>query len=146
MVYNYLYWLLIISVFSLILELILPWVKKVYLAREYSQDIFWLFFNGWVFGFLIRPLSEYISSVFLYAPIISSLFSERYLLSGLSFIYQLILLLIAKDLIEYWVHRLLHANRWLWHIHKLHHSIKAMYWIGNFRFHWLEIIIFYFKW
>jgi sterol desaturase/sphingolipid hydroxylase (fatty acid hydroxylase superfamily) len=142
MVYNYLYWLLIISVFSLILELILPWVKKVYLVREYSQDVFWLFFNGWVFGFLIRPLSEYISSAFLYAPIIGSLYSERYLLSGLSFIYQLILLLIAKDLIEYWVHRLLHANRWLWHVHKLHHSIKAMYWIGNFRFHWLEIIVY----
>ena len=49
MVYNYLYWLLIISVFSLTLELILPWVKKVYLVREYSQDVFWLFFNGWGF-------------------------------------------------------------------------------------------------
>tara|TARA_Y100001960_G_C14721513_1_gene852648 strand:- start:62 stop:715 length:654 start_codon:yes stop_codon:yes gene_type:complete len=31
---------------------------------------------------------------------------------------------------------------WLWEFHKLHHSIKELDWIGNMRFHWMEIVVY----
>jgi sterol desaturase/sphingolipid hydroxylase (fatty acid hydroxylase superfamily) len=30
----------------------------------------------------------------------------------------------------------------LWQYHKLHHSIEQLDWIGNFRFHWMEIVVY----
>ena len=37
---------------------------------------------------------------------------------------------------------MLHRSPWMWEFHKLHHSITELDWIGNFRFHWMEIIIY----
>ena len=31
---------------------------------------------------------------------------------------------------------------WLWELHKLHHSIEELDWIGNFRFHWAEVLVY----
>lgn len=58
----------------------------------------------------------------------------------LPFIVQIIAGLLIIDFLEYWLHRLLHTSNLLWQIHKLHHSIKDMDWIGNMRFHPFEII------
>ena len=40
------------------------------------------------------------------------------------------------------IHNLLHKVSFLWAFHKLHHSIEALDWIGNFRFHWMEVIVY----
>jgi sterol desaturase/sphingolipid hydroxylase (fatty acid hydroxylase superfamily) len=54
---------------------------------------------------------------------------------------------LAKDLMDYVIHYLLHYLPWLWTFHKLHHTIQEMDWIGNFRFHWMELVIYYvIKW
>jgi len=39
-------------------------------------------------------------------------------------------------------HNLLHRVPWLWTFHKVHHSITTMDWIGNWRFHWMEIVVY----
>ncbi len=48
----------------------------------------------------------------------------------------------VKDFLEWCVHNLLHRVSWLWTLHKLHHSIVEMDFIGNFRFHWMEILVY----
>ena len=55
---------------------------------------------------------------------------------------QFITYFVLSDFIEWCVHNLLHRVSWMWEFHKLHHSIIDMDWIGNFRFHWMEIIIY----
>ena len=55
---------------------------------------------------------------------------------------QFAVLLVLKDLLEWCVHRLLHRVAWLWQFHKLHHSIAELDWIGNIRFHWMEIVVY----
>ena len=55
---------------------------------------------------------------------------------------QFIVFLLLKDFLEWNVHRLLHNVPWLWEFHKLHHSIEELDWIGNFRFHWGEILLY----
>jgi sterol desaturase/sphingolipid hydroxylase (fatty acid hydroxylase superfamily) len=55
---------------------------------------------------------------------------------------QLAVLLIVRDFLEWGVHVLLHRVPWLWEFHKVHHSIEALDWIGSFRFHWMEIVVY----
>jgi len=52
------------------------------------------------------------------------------------------LVLVTKDFLEYLVHNLLHRVPWLWRIHRLHHSITTMDWMGNMRFHPLEVVVY----
>jgi sterol desaturase/sphingolipid hydroxylase (fatty acid hydroxylase superfamily) len=42
------------------------------------------------------------------------------------------------DFFYYWMHRLQHANRWLWAEHELHHSEENMNVTTAWRHHWLE--------
>ena len=64
------------------------------------------------------------------------------LLLGTPLWIQFVVFLIFKDLLEYGVHNLLHRVAWMWEFHKLHHSIEELDWIGNMRFHWMEIVIY----
>lgn len=55
---------------------------------------------------------------------------------------QFTALLILADFLKWCIHNLLHRVPWLWEFHKVHHSIVEMDWIGNWRFHWVEIIVY----
>jgi sterol desaturase/sphingolipid hydroxylase (fatty acid hydroxylase superfamily) len=55
---------------------------------------------------------------------------------------QFVVLLVLKDLIEWCIHNLLHRVPWLWEFHKLHHTIQTLDWIGSFRFHWIEVVVY----
>jgi sterol desaturase/sphingolipid hydroxylase (fatty acid hydroxylase superfamily) len=51
---------------------------------------------------------------------------------------QLVLALVVVDLFHWCVHNALHRVPALWAIHRVHHSIVDMDWIGSMRFHWAE--------
>ena len=114
------------------------------MRRELLQDVFFLVFNGHYFSILLAYVSAWVilhlhntlSLVDLPFP------DQMSLLSSSSLIVQFLVFLLFKDFLEWCVHNLLHRLPWLWQIHKLHHSIEIMDWIGNFRFHWMEIIIY----
>lgn len=55
---------------------------------------------------------------------------------------QFVVLVVFKEFLEWLVHNLLHRVGWLWQFHKLHHSIQKLDWIGNMRFHWMEIVLY----
>ena len=55
---------------------------------------------------------------------------------------QFVVFFVVKDFVEWNIHRLLHLTPWLWEFHKLHHSIEELDWIGNFRFHWGEVVVY----
>ena len=40
------------------------------------------------------------------------------------------------------MHRLLHANKWLWKFHQIHHSVKEMGVAAHFRYHWMENVLY----
>ncbi|MDZ7636845.1 MAG: sterol desaturase family protein [Bryobacterales bacterium] len=63
-------------------------------------------------------------------------------MSGQSFFVQFVVLLLAFDLAQWGIHRLLHRVPFLWEFHKVHHSIEEMDWIGNWRFHWVEVAVY----
>jgi sterol desaturase/sphingolipid hydroxylase (fatty acid hydroxylase superfamily) len=137
---GYFFWLLAVSALCLVLERLRPWRREQkVLRRLFWQDLFWLFFNGHYAGILVAHVAAY---VFQWAvPAIEQLKSLQ-LLSHQALGVQFVAFFGLKDLLEWGVHNLLHRVPWLWEFHKLHHSIEELDWIGNFRFHWMEIVVY----
>ena len=63
------------------------------------------------------------------------------LVSGLPFIGQLFLAMFVADLFQYFIHRLFHANPFMWRFHAVHHSIQYVDWIAGSRLHLVDILI-----
>lgn len=51
---------------------------------------------------------------------------------------QAVLMVLAVDLLRYWLHRAAHENPTLWRLHAVHHSVEQLYWLNTARFHPLE--------
>jgi len=142
---QYYFWLVAISLFCFLLERFWPWRKEQKAFRRgFIQDLFWLVFNGHYLGVLLALVSGKVVELFngwlfqLGLPVPESLA----LVSEMPFWAQLLIFFVVKDFIEWNIHRLLHNVPWLWQFHKLHHSIEELDWIGNFRFHWGEVIVY----
>jgi len=53
-----------------------------------------------------------------------------------------ICLFVANDFSRYWLHRWMHTSRWLWPIHRLHHTAQVLTPITFYRIHPLESLLF----
>ena len=142
---SYFFWLLVVSAICFGLERLAPWRRQQKALRgQFVQDLFWLAFNGHYAGVLIASLTAWMLGQLAAAlgtwPLPSP--SDVHLLSGQPPWLQFVVLLVFKDLLEWGIHVRLHRIGWLWEFHKLHHSIVELDWIGNFRFHWMEIVIY----
>jgi sterol desaturase/sphingolipid hydroxylase (fatty acid hydroxylase superfamily) len=142
---QYYFWLAAVSLFVFLLERLASWRKEQKVFRKgIWQDVFWLVFNGHYLGLLLALvtgklilwLNGWLHSLGLPIP------EEFALLAGVPLWLQFIVFFILKDFIEWNIHRLLHIVPWLWEFHKLHHSIEELDWIGNFRFHWGEVVVY----
>jgi sterol desaturase/sphingolipid hydroxylase (fatty acid hydroxylase superfamily) len=142
---GYFFWLLMVSVLCIVLERIFTWRKNQKVLRvQIWQDYFWLIFNGHFAGVLLAyftvwaaaQVNQLFGLINLPAPETLNLLSDSPLW------LQFIVYFIFADFIEWLVHNMLHRIPWMWEFHKLHHSITELDWIGNFRFHWMEIIIY----
>ncbi|WP_298291401.1 sterol desaturase family protein [uncultured Litoreibacter sp.] len=60
---------------------------------------------------------------------------------NLPFLVQLGIIMLASDLVQYWVHRVFHMVPALWRFHAIHHSAKSMDWMSGARMHFVEIAI-----
>jgi sterol desaturase/sphingolipid hydroxylase (fatty acid hydroxylase superfamily) len=57
---------------------------------------------------------------------------------GVGLIFSVLVLLAAKDFLDYWVHRAQHRFSFLWRMHSLHHSDEAVNVATAQRHYWLE--------
>jgi len=127
-------------------ERLWSWRKNQNMIRPLLlQDLVWFGFNGYLLGLVAGPLfsaiTQWVSAGFnAVSPI--PLFRIQ-VLKGLPLWVEIPLFLVVIDFVEWGVHNLLHRNGWLWKIHRVHHSIHTMDWIGNFRFHPVEIFVYH---
>lgn len=142
---QYYVWLTATSLLCFLLERIAPWrPQQRALRRGIWQDLLWLVFNGHYLGLVLALVTGRAVALVNAAlhraglPVPESLA----LLSGAPLWLQFVVLLVLKDFIEWNIHRLLHNVPWLWEFHKLHHSIEELDWIGNFRFHGGEVVVY----
>jgi lathosterol oxidase len=56
----------------------------------------------------------------------------------LPWLVQFFLAVLVADLAQYWIHRAMHKVRFMWRVHAIHHSSKALDWIAGSRAHLIE--------
>jgi sterol desaturase/sphingolipid hydroxylase (fatty acid hydroxylase superfamily) len=139
--WNQPYWvyLAIISLFFLLVERLRPWRHQPLLRKYFDTDLLYLAFNGHFLALLMAPVTlhvkPHVDAFFI------PLFGQGYV-SGLPLWVQGLIAFFAIDFIKWSIHVMLHHVSWLWTFHRVHHSIVDMDWIGNMRFHWMEIVIY----
>jgi sterol desaturase/sphingolipid hydroxylase (fatty acid hydroxylase superfamily) len=137
---GYPFWLLVVSATVLALERMRPWRKGQRVFRnQIGQDLFWLLFNGHFAGVL---LALAVGRVLVWAAPGFERIEAVKLIASQPFWVQFALFFVLKDLLEWGGHNVLHRVPWLWEFHKVHHSIEELDWIGSFRFHWMEIVVY----
>lgn len=140
---SYLYWLLGISALFVLLERLFPWrERQSFLRPGLLRDLGFLAINGHLFSLITATLS---GATALAATRLLHTTGVRLDASPIAhwpFFGQFLGFLLLSDFLQWCVHNLLHRVPWLWTFHKVHHSITTMDWIGNWRFHWMEILIY----
>lgn len=132
----YAVWLFFISLAFVAAERIWPWRPHQKMLRPgIASDIVYLIFNSEYLGMLIALATVRLTST------LDPLVSLR-VASGLPLWLQFTLVLLIFDFAQWCVHNLLHRVDFLWQFHKVHHSVEYMDWIGDWRFHWGEILVY----
>lgn len=142
---NYFYWLVGISLFFWLLEIILPWRQQQgKIRQDFWLDGFYMFFNFFLFSLVgfnaISNIGVQAFNDFL------ALFGIRNLVAfevqSWPVWAQLLTLFVLRDFIQWNVHRLLHRSDFLWRFHKVHHSVQQMGFAAHLRFHWGETVVY----
>jgi sterol desaturase/sphingolipid hydroxylase (fatty acid hydroxylase superfamily) len=141
---QYGFWLAVVSVFCFLAERVFPWRKQNPFRHQFPQDFFWLIFNGFLLWEVFKPLLNWIfkSEGRIFTSLFGIFPDKVFLLDSIPFWLQVVIFLLIADFLEWCIHNLLHRVEWLWKFHRLHHSIHTMDWIGNFRFHWGEVLVY----
>jgi len=146
---QYLHWLITLSVVFAALERLRPARRKQPVLRpQLGNDLFYLLFNGHFYAIVSAGVVGWIS-----AGTRSVLESLALLpesggpgwpgwIGGLPFAIQFAIFFALSDFLQWSIHVALHHVPLLWQFHKVHHSIHMMDWIGSFRFHWVEIVVY----
>ncbi|HAF78324.1 MAG TPA: hypothetical protein DCG42_13495 [Maribacter sp.] len=142
---NYFYWLIGLSLMVFTLEIIIPWRKKQPIFRKgFWLDAFYILFNFFLFSLVgYNALSNV--GVALFDDFLSSFGINNIVaieVQSLPEWSQLLIMFLIADFVQWNVHRLLHRVSWLWKFHKVHHSVKEMGFAAQFRFHFMETIVY----
>jgi len=144
---NYFYWLIAVSLFFFLLEALIPWRKKQTVFRkDFWLDGFYMFFNFFLFSLIIyNAASDVIVNLFNDGiKMLSGGFDLQAVnpLNNLPLWAILLIGFVVRDFVQWWIHRLLHSNKWLWQFHKVHHSVEEMGFAAHLRYHWMENIVY----
>ena len=142
---NYFYWLIGLSLLVWSLEVLIPWRKEQGAFRKgFGLDTFYILFNFFLFSLIgynaLSNVGVELFNDFLGLFGIKNLVAIN--LQNLSVGMQLLIMFVVADFIQWNVHRQLHRIPWLWEFHKIHHSVKEMGFAAQFRFHFMETIIY----
>jgi len=145
--HSYFYMLIVVSVIFFILEVVVPWRKKQPIPRkDFFLDAFYMFFNFFLFSLIIYSAASNVVVELLNDGIkaITGGFDLQANNPIKDFPYWAILLigLVTRDFIQWWIHRLLHRVEWLWNFHKVHHSVEQMGFAAQLRYHWIENVVY----
>ncbi|MDD5149071.1 MAG: sterol desaturase family protein [Flavobacterium sp.] len=144
---NYFYGLLAISLVVWLLEIAFPWRKNQPIFRkDFWLDLFYMFFNFFLLNLIIlialSNVTEQLLNDFLSFFGFQLASIQLFSLSALPKPFGLLLFFILGDFIQWNTHRLLHRIPFLWQVHKTHHSPKQMGFATQFRYNWMEAIIY----
>ncbi|MGY5352766.1 sterol desaturase family protein [Wenyingzhuangia sp. IMCC45533] len=139
---NYFWGLVVISIVIWGLEILFPWRKQQSIFRkDFWLDVFYMFFNFFLFSILISGFYELILFLSQYVGLSKSSFAFIDI-SELSPFSQLAVFFVLSDFFQWFTHRMLHRFDFLWKFHQVHHSVKEMGFAAHLRYHWMENILY----
>ncbi len=140
------YFLILVSLFVWMLEIIWPWRKKQRIIRkDFWLDTFYMFFNYFFFNLLIfAALTNTTAHLF------SSAMTAIGLPKGgvFNFISEMpewsrvLVFFLIYDFVQWSVHNALHRIPFLWRFHRVHHSVQEMGFAAHLRYHFMENIVY----
>ena len=104
---------------------------------EWQEDMFYYLVSSMmvqVLGFITLAPANFVNAQI-------PLDDFRIYIVSLPFFVQVVIIMAATDLVQYWVHRAFHMVPFLWKFHAIHHSTKKMDWLAGARMHLMEIAI-----
>ncbi|RMG31768.1 MAG: fatty acid hydroxylase family protein [Bacteroidetes bacterium] len=143
--HNYFYWLIGVSLFFFLLEVVRPWRKdQPRFRKDFWLDFFYMFFNFFLFSLIIYNAAS---------DVVVNLFHDLLGMVGITNLValevqswpvwaHLLLGFVVRDFVQWWVHRLLHRSPVLWEFHKVHHSVEQMGFAAHLRYHWMENVVY----
>jgi sterol desaturase/sphingolipid hydroxylase (fatty acid hydroxylase superfamily) len=142
---NYFYWLIGLSLLVWAVEILVPWRRNQKIFRkDFWLDSFYILFNFFLFSLIgynaISNVGVELFIDFLGLFGVTNLVAIE--VQAFPVWAQLAIMLVIADFIQWNVHRQLHRQPWLWEFHKVHHSVKEMGFAAQFRFHFMETIIY----
>jgi sterol desaturase/sphingolipid hydroxylase (fatty acid hydroxylase superfamily) len=142
---QYWHWLLLLTVLFFALERVLPERRTQRLLRPgFLTDLLFLALNGHFFGLLLAWLQiDFLRfATTLLNPALGVDGGAARFLAHVHPVLQFLAALVVLDFVKWCVHNLLHRVPFLWSFHKVHHGITTLDWIGNWRFHWAEVLVY----
>ncbi|HMC00578.1 MAG TPA: sterol desaturase family protein [Flavobacteriaceae bacterium] len=144
---NYFYGLIILSLVVWFLEIKFPWRKDQPIFRkDFWLDTFYMFFNFFLLNLIVMiALSNTAEAIFndflgIFGLSISSF--QLFDVDNLPKWVGLLIFFLVSDFVQWNTHRLLHRVPFLWNFHKVHHSVKEMGFAAQFRYHWMEPVVY----
>ncbi|MFT7619740.1 MAG: sterol desaturase/sphingolipid hydroxylase (fatty acid hydroxylase superfamily) [Planctomycetota bacterium] len=135
-------WLLGVSGLFVVLERLTAARREQKVLRpQIWNDLFYLGFNGHFYAVLTAGIVIVVETTTL-SIIPEPLRSDLRILQGRQFLVQFFAYFVIADFLQWLVHNLLHRVPILWQFHKIHHSAHEMDWAVNFRFHWMELVVY----
>jgi len=130
---------LLLSAFAFtLLEKLLPrYASQAILRPEWRLDLAYFAINHLAIGLFLLAGNGLAPRLFGWATNAEL----QALVTSLPVWAQLVALLFAADLVQYWTHRAFHEVPWLWRFHAVHHSIQHMDWLAGSRIHFLEAVL-----
>lgn len=140
---SYVGWLVATSALFLLLERVFPWRpgQRVWRAG-WLRDVGFVALNGHLFSLLTASATGAAAVAATQGLNAAGLRLSGSPVPAWPFAAQFVAFLVLADFLQWCIHNLLHRVPWLWTFHKVHHSITTMDWIGNWRFHWVEILVY----
>ena len=139
---NYFWGLIAISLFAWILEIIFPWRKdQAIIRKDFWMDGFYMFFNFFIFSIVITGVYDILALLFSSVNITMKSLT-LFDISEWPMWSQLFVFFIILDFVQWFTHVLLHRYPVLWKFHKVHHSVKEMWFAAHLRYHWMENIFY----
>ncbi|WP_394177931.1 sterol desaturase family protein [Yoonia maritima] len=111
--------------------------EQTVFRTEWREDMFYYLVSSMlvqVLGFLTLAPANYVNASV-------RLDEVRLYITQLPFFMQVVIIMMATDFVQYWVHRAFHTFPVLWRFHAVHHSTKKMDWLAGARMHIMEIAV-----
>ncbi|MES2152244.1 MAG: sterol desaturase family protein [Pseudomonadota bacterium] len=104
--------------------------------KEWQTDMVHFAVNHFIVGLALLTVNFAIHRLFGW------LANDRIhaMVQAIPFLPQLLLCVLAADVVQYWTHRSYHEIPFLWRFHAVHHSAKTMDWLAGSRQHIFELI------